>query len=129
MTKVLIGSNATAVINNSNIPVITIPEFARFNNLKHIVYATDFLNLNKELKMILPLAQLFDATIHILHIVSSESKKKINTKTIVDKLQIKYPKITFHVSINNDILEGIDEYNADIKADMLAMFTHDLTFF
>jgi nucleotide-binding universal stress UspA family protein len=129
LTKVLIGSNAAAVINNSDIPVITIPEFARFNNLKHIVYATDFLNLNKELKMILPLAQLFDATIHILHIVPSESKKKINTKTIVDKLQIKYPKITFHVSINDDIMEGIDEYNAYIKADMLAMFTHDLTFF
>jgi nucleotide-binding universal stress UspA family protein len=129
LTKVLVGSNATAVINNSDIPVITIPEFARFNNLKHLVYATDFLNLNKELKMILPLAQLFDATIHVLHIVSSESRKNINAKTVVDKLQIKYPKITFQVSINDDILEGIDEYLADTKADMLAMFTHEVTFF
>ena len=129
LTKVLLGSNTTAVINNSDIPVITIPEFARFNNLKHIVYATDLLNLDNELKMILPLAQLFNATIHMLHIVSSESKKKINTKTIVDKLQIKYPKVTLQVSINDDILEGIDEYLADTKADMLAMFTHEVTFF
>ena len=129
LTKVLIGSNAAAVINSSDIPVITVPEFARFNNLKHIVYATDILNLNKELKMIVSFAKLFDATIHILHIVSLKSKKKINTKSIVDKLKIIYPEITFHVSINDQILEGIDEYTADIKADMLVMFTHDLTFF
>ena len=129
LTKVLIGSNAAAVINSSDIPVITVPEFARFNNLKHIVYATDILNLNKELKMIVPFAKLFDATIHILHIVSLKSKKKINTKNIVDKLKIIYPKITFHVAINDQILEEIDEYTADIKADMLVMFTHDLTFF
>lgn len=129
LAQVLIGSNAASVINNSDIPVIAVPEFVRFNNLKHIVYATDILNLSKELKMIVPLAQLFDATIHILHIVSSESKKKINAEAIVAKLKNKYPKITFHVSINDDIMEGIDEYNADIKADMLAMFTHDLTFF
>ncbi|MBK8556011.1 MAG: universal stress protein [Lewinellaceae bacterium] len=130
LTKVLIGSNAASVINNSDIPVITVPEFARFNNLKHIVYATDVLNLNKELNKLVPFAKLFDATIHILHIVSPKSKKKFNTaKTIVDKLKIKYPKITFHVSVNDDILEGIDEYIADTKADMLTMFTHNLTFF
>ena len=127
LAKILIGSNAASVINNSDIPVIIVPAFARFNNIKHIVYATDVLNLNKELKMIVPFAQLFDATIHILHIGSSKSKMKINTKTIIDN--IKYSKITFHVSINDDISEGIEEYIADTKADILAMFTHDLTFF
>jgi nucleotide-binding universal stress UspA family protein len=129
LTKILMGSNATAVINNSDIPVISVPEFAQFKRLKHIVYATDILNLNKELKMIAPLAKLFDATIHILHIVSSESKKKISPETIIDKLKIIYPKITFHVTINDHILEGIDKYTADIKADLLTMFTHDLSFF
>ena len=45
------------------------------------------------------------------------------------KKKMKYPKITFHVSINDDITEGIDEYVAKIKADMVSMFTHDLTFY
>jgi nucleotide-binding universal stress UspA family protein len=129
LTKVLLGSNAAAVINESDIPVITVPEFARFKNLKHIVYSTDILNMDEELQAIIPLAQLFDATIHVLHIVSSKSEKQINAKAIVDEVKIKYPKITFHVSISDDILEGIEEYIADTKADMVVMFTHNLTFF
>jgi nucleotide-binding universal stress UspA family protein len=129
LTKILIGSNATAVINNSKIPVITIPEFARFDDIKHMVYATDFLNLNEELEVVLPLAKLFDATLHILHIVASESKVKKDTKIMVDKVQFKYPKIILHVSNSDDILKGIDEFLGDIKADMLVMFTHEVTLY
>lgn len=131
LSKVLMGSNATAVINKSDIPVITVPEFARFKNLKHIVYATDMSNINTEIKTLVPLAELFDATVHILHIISPESKKKIHAKKLITDVtkKMKYQKITFHVLMNDDITEGIDEYIAGIKADMLAMFTHNLTFF
>jgi nucleotide-binding universal stress UspA family protein len=131
LKKVLMGSNATAVINNSDIPVITVPEFARFKNLKHMVYATDMTNLNAEMKVLVPLAKLFDATVHISHILSPESKKKIDIKKIIADVirKMSYPKITFHILMNDDITEGIDEYIADTKADMLAMFTHNLTFF
>lgn len=131
LSKVLMGSNATAVINNSDIPVITVPEFARFKNLKQIVYATDMTNINAEMKILVPLAKLFDATVHILHIISPKSKKKIDTKKIITNVtgKMKYPKITFHILINDYIIEGIDEYIASTKADILAMFTHNLTFF
>jgi len=131
LKRVLMGSNATAVINNSDIPVITVPEFARFKNLKRIVYATDMTNINAEMKILVPLAKLFDATVHILHIISPKSKKKIDKNKIITDVtrKMKYPKITFHILMNDDITEGIDEYIAGTKADMLAMFTHNLTFF
>ncbi len=131
LTKVLIGSNATAVISKSSIPVIAVPEFARFNNLKNIVYATNMWNLNLEVATLIPLAKIFNSSIHILHVISSSSKKKIDTNKVLDALKkkMKYSNITFHVSINEDITEGIDEYVARIKADMLSMFTHEHTFF
>jgi len=129
IAKVLIGSNAVAIINKSKIPVITVPEFTRFNQLKSIVYATDMINLQKEFKMIVPLAKLFNATIHILHVVAVNSKKKFDTNSIMEKLLSVYQKVVFHISINDNILEGIDEYIANTKSDMLAMFTHNLTFF
>lgn len=131
LIKVLIGSNATAVIGNSNIPVIAVPEHARFNNIKHIVYASDMLALNKEVKTLIQFAQLFDSFIHILHIVSSNSKKKIDKIKIQNDLISKYnyPHISVHVSLNDDIVEAIDEYIADVKADLIAMFTHKPTFF
>lgn len=62
--KYVIGNNAAGVISNSSIPVITVPEHARFNGLKHIVYATDMWDLNIEAKALVPLAQLFNSTIH-----------------------------------------------------------------
>lgn len=131
LIKVLIGSNATAVIGNSNIPVIAVPEHARFNNIKHIVYASDMLALNKEVKTLIQFAQLFDSFIHILHIVSSNSKKKIDKIKIQNDLISKYnyPHISVHVLLNDDIVEAIDEYIADVKADLVAMFTHKPTFF
>ena len=43
--------------------------------------------------------------------------------------ELNYTKIKFKVVINNDIINGIDEYIADIKADMPAMFTRELTYF
>ncbi|MFO0479045.1 MAG: universal stress protein [Bacteroidota bacterium] len=131
LEKYIIGSNAAGVVSNSSIPVITVPEHARFNGLKHIVYATDMWDLNIEAKALVPLAQLFNSTIHIVHIIEPNSKKNIEIKTITTDLisELNYTKIKFKVVINDDIINGIDEYIADIKADMLAMFTRELTFF
>jgi len=131
LEKYIIGSNAAGVISNSSIPIITVPEHARFNGLKHIVYATDMWDLNIEAKALVPLAQLFNSTIHIVHIIEPNSKKNIEIKTITTDLisELNYSKIKFKVVVNDDVINGIDEYVADIKADMLAMFTRELTFF
>jgi len=131
LEKYIIGSNAAGVISNSTIPVITVPEHARFNGLKHIVYATDMYDLYIEAKTLVPLAQLFNSTIHIVHIIGPNSKRNIEIKTVTKDLisELSYSKIKFELVINEDIINGIDEYIADFKADMLAMFTRELTFF
>ncbi|MCE9539680.1 MAG: universal stress protein [Bacteroidetes bacterium] len=131
LKRVLMGSNAAAVIGNSNIPVIAVPEHARFKHVKHIVYASDLLALNKEMETLIQFARLFDSFIHILNIVSPNSKKKIERIKIKNELinKYNYPKISIHISINDDVEEAIDEYIAEVKADMLAMFNHKPTFF
>lgn len=131
LKKVLLGSNTTAAISKSSIPLIVIPGLARFTDLKHIVYATDMTNINAEMKRLVPFAKLFDATVHIIHIASSKADAKIDTKETIDKLvtDTEYLKIAFHVSENDDVLDGLDKYIAHVQADMLAMFTHDLGFF
>jgi nucleotide-binding universal stress UspA family protein len=128
LNKILLGSNAAAVVSNSSIPVITVPEFARFKNIKHIVYASNIRKINSEMKTLIPFAKLFDATIHILHVISAE--KKIEQKQIIKDLikKFNYSKITFHISICDDIVESIDDYVADTRADIIAMFTHNVTF-
>lgn len=131
LKRVLIGSNAAAVISNSSIPVITVPEHARFNNVKHIVYASDLLDINKEIGLLIQFANFFNSSIHLLHIVPPDSKDEIDKIKIKNDLVSKYnyPKINVHISVNDDVKEAIDEYIAEVKADLLAMFTHKLSFF
>lgn len=131
LKKLILGSNAAAVIDKSDIPVIAVPEFARFKSLKDIIYATDIANIKNELKTVVSFAKDFNATVHILHIVSPAQETKLDIKQTVTKLTkaLNYRKITFTVSLNEDDTEGINEYVLKQKADMLAMFTHELTFF
>lgn len=129
--KMLIGSTAAAVMGNSRIPVITIPEHARFKAIKSIVYPSDMHAISNEVKILIQFAKLFNASIHILHVVSTDSKKKIDQLKIKNKLisKFNYPHISFHISVNDNVIEAIDEYIADAKADLLTMFTHKPTFF
>jgi len=131
LKKIILGSNAAAVIDKSRIPVIAVPEFARFTSLKDIVYATDIANLKDELKTVVSFAKTFNAVVHILHIVPTTGESRLDIKETVTKLTkaMNYKKITFTVSLHDDAAEGIDEYVLKHKADMLAMFTHKLTFF
>lgn len=131
LKKIILGSNTAAVIDKSRIPVIAVPEFARFTSLKDIVYATDIDNLKDELKTVVSFAKSFNAVVHILHIAPATGGSKLDIKEIVAKLTkaMDYKKITFTVSLHDDAAEGIDEYVIKHKTDMLAMFTHELTFF
>jgi len=131
LTKVLIGSNAAAVVNKSTIPVIAVPKHARFNGIKRIVYSSDMHETIPEIQALIPFARLFGAEIFILHVIPDYSKQKIDTakirKDIISKFDFK--DVSIHVLLNNEIKDGIDEFIADVKADMLTMFTHNLTFF
>lgn len=130
LKKVVVGSNAAAVIGNSKIPVIAVPRYARFKNIKHIVYASDMLALTKEVKTLITFARLFNATMYLFHVLSGPGEK-IDAAEIKKELirKYKYPKVSVHISANDDVMEAIDEYIADVEADMLAMFTHKPTFF
>ncbi|MEN8187882.1 MAG: universal stress protein [Bacteroidota bacterium] len=131
LKKIFFGSNATSIIENSSIPVLTIPEYATYNSLENIVYASDLINLEQELEKLIPIAVLYKAWIHVLHITSNIEEEDEKTKLMVSKLEkrFNYPKVKIHEVVNEDIEAGINQYIADIDADMLAMYTHHLTVF
>ena len=113
------------------VPVIAVPEFAQFNDLADIVYATDIIDLRSEIERVVTFARKFNARVHVLHVTSPREEKAIDAKEIVTQLikRLNYPHISFAVSHADDPEEGIDEYITKNKIDMLAMFTHELTFF
>src|SRR5690606_22067096 len=107
LKKIFLGSNATSIINKSSIPVITVPGFSKFKDLKNIVYATNLLDLKEEIEIIFPFSKLFEARIHVLHIKSPNSDQISNPEKINDEIKktLKDTKIEFHSLTNENISE------------------------
>lgn len=131
LKKVLIGSNAAAVIDNSSVPVIAVPDNAKFNSINKIVYATDLMNTNEEIKTIGMFASLFESAIHVLHVQPTNSIKKVDEKEASNELikQAKYEKINFTITQSDHIAEAVEKFAQQEDADLLVMFTHKLDFY
>lgn len=131
LTKVLIGSNATAVISESSISVITVPEYAKYTGINHIVYASDLQRVESEIQNLIPFTELFGSNIHILHVTSTDSENEADKPEVIKNIMDKFSfnEVSIHISLNDEIIDGIEDYINEVNADLLAMFTHELTFF
>jgi len=130
MKKVLVGSNAAAVINNSSLPVLVVPETCEYKPFKRIVYSSDLKKLEAEAKTMAKLASLFKAELHVLHIADSLTQTK-QAKNLLPELvkACGYSKIIFKELVDEQIDSAIDRYIKEIDADLLSMFTHKLDFY
>jgi nucleotide-binding universal stress UspA family protein len=129
--KTFLGSNATAVVDHSSVPVLVVPGDAEFKGVKRIVYATDFDNLDAQLKTIIPYGKFFDAEISILHVASVRQQLDSDVSGKLENLkkQLGYPALSFHVVKNDHIADAVELFCKDVDADMLALFTHKLDFY
>jgi nucleotide-binding universal stress UspA family protein len=130
LKKAVVGSNTASVIEGSKVPVIAVPSRAKFKGFKEIVYACDMKNPERELKMLRLYADQFGSVIHLVHVASSgkdvdELEEKIDK--MVKKLRCK--NIVSLVLVDRDVEGAIDQYIGVCKADLLTMFTHDLSFY
>ncbi|MFN4122372.1 MAG: universal stress protein [Flavobacteriales bacterium] len=136
--KLIIGSNAAKVVEQSKIPVITIPSsFSTRKSIKKIGYATDHSQIEKDLKQLIPIANALDASIEIFYIGPNfpESAKARNfkpaedLKKIGDKLGFnKLSYVEIATRFENDFFAGVDTYQRKHKPDMLYMVTKPRTF-
>jgi nucleotide-binding universal stress UspA family protein len=128
--KTVVGSNTASVIALSNVPVLAVPDRGQFKGIKDIVYASDTRNLDKELKILLPYAETFDATLHVVHILPRGG----DIEALEEKIERAVRKLDYKntvslVLVDRSIEGAIDQYIGVCKADLLCMFTHDLTFY
>jgi nucleotide-binding universal stress UspA family protein len=130
LKKYVLGSNTASVIEISHVPVLAVPELAEFKSFGNVVYATDLLHIQSELKMLIPYLEMFGSTVHLLHVTAS--LKEVSTlekkiEAVVASVGIK--NVVTKVIVNKKIDEAIEYYVKESKADLLAMFTHDVTFY
>ena len=131
LKKAVLGGTTVSVIDACYAPVLAIPEKAEFKNFKHVVYASDLKRVSKDLDTIIPFARIFDANVHMVHVVEAIDKAVEARREEMVRIvqQADYAKIFMEVIIDDDIPLAIDRYIKEKKAELLTTFTHELNLF
>ena len=130
ITRAMLGSNTNSVIEVSHVPVLAVPGKADFKGFRNVVYASDLRNLEEELKILILYIEKFGSAIHLLHIVPPGHQVDVIEAKINTVLKnFSYKNIITLVLVDNDIDSALDHYVEVSRADVLAMFTHEISFF
>jgi nucleotide-binding universal stress UspA family protein len=132
LEKVLLGSNTADVILHSKVPVLSVPRKYRFRKIKTIVYASDFKQPEKELKIILPVAQELKAELELLHL-EYNWEKELDANKHFEKILKKFKYNKMHLvhqkmSIEDPMIDYLKKYMAKKTDAILAMFSNERNF-
>jgi nucleotide-binding universal stress UspA family protein len=133
LEEVLIGSNTEKVVRNATCPVITIKGAVTPDDIKKVVFASDFSEVPGDVvKRLKAAVDTIDAELHLV---------KINTPSLFENTRTSMEKINsfiedYEITATSKMVynsaseeDGILEYADDINADMIAMSTHGRTGF
>lgn len=121
LLKELRGSNTYAIVKESNKPVMAVPGRASFYPLKHILYCSDFEQLDSfsGLELVKKLAMRFDAEVRIAHVKIAHGKSS-HEHSFESQRQAKFfePEVknAFKIIRHKSIIGGI-QYYIDLKRD------------
>lgn len=131
--RLLLGSNASNVIEKAPCPVLMIPKLARYKKPGRILYAT---GCNKHeldsIKDLINFAKAFDAQVNIVYIsddlkeASNKSLEKIKSQVLRNTT---YQKLHFELIQSSDIADAINVYIQLKKINLLALATRKHTVF
>lgn len=133
MKEVLLGSNASAIIQNATCPVLAVPEHASFETPKNIAFATDY-QVNRSEKTLAPLLDLavrFRSKLHILNVLKDGVKLdvKLAAAGVILNRELEAISHEFHFSTDKDIAHGLATFVEEKNIDMLAMVVRQHSFF
>ncbi len=126
-----IGSNSEKIVRHAPCPVITIKGETDPSQLKKVVFASTFQELDPQVAgRIKNMQQVFDAEFYFVFINTPGSfKTSREAFLLLEKFIHKFKFEDIHTQIYNSLSEesGILEFADDIGADLIAMTTHGRT--
>lgn len=118
LEKKLLGSNTVNIMNNINVPVLTIPKEAKYYGFNTIGFATMLRESDKKgIYTIAKIAKKLGAEFKCLHVLREEHS---NYEERLNQWVAEFAPIgvTFHTVLNRDIEQSvfffIDEYDVDV---------------
>lgn len=133
LKRLVIGSVAATVLEKSSIPVMVIPNNYRRKVISKIGYASDLAHTENELKKLLPIASLFNASIEMFHVEPTfptsahylKFKAEQDIPTLKNKLKL--PSLGYKMvktKFDNDFFGGVHKYVQKEKPGLICMVNH-----
>jgi len=128
-----LGSTATGVARDAKVPVLIVPDGAKFKKPERIVFAFDYKEISdtNKINMLLELADLFKSRIHVLNVVGEV--KEIYLERALAGMQVDdilyNTKHELSIPEDADAVHGIEEYLKRNESDMLVMIKRQHSLF
>ena len=126
LKELIFGTNTSNLINHSTIPVIAVPHNYHSGQITSILYASDLINLENELKKVVEFTKPLKAKVELLHFHYPSEITKI--KKMMNSAVKQFPKhnIKLHledINFEETLISNIEAAIRKSKPSMLIMFT------
>lgn len=124
ITELILGSNTASVIELSPVPVLAIPHNRPYRDITNVVYAYDDIKSGlPSFRKLLEFAEIYNADITLLHIIDSAKDTVELNKREFEKIKsaTSYEKLKLELVMEENVIEGINEYVNTNDVDVLAM--------
>lgn len=132
--KTIIGSRTIRTVENSVVPVLTVPLEAEFTGWNSVVYASDYSDKDKfVMQKLVSFVYSFRSRIRFVHV--SHSKNKMSEKSYQEFKEelssfLGYDKISYYLKeYKKDISSGIEEFVNEQQGDVLVLLKRKRNFF
>ncbi len=127
--ELFLGSTASALIEKSKYPVLSIPPGFKSTVIKTLVYATAFEEADiMAIEKIVGLAQIINADIKLVHVsTKDEYAGEEQLQWFRDMLTEKVPleKLSFDLKFSDDVVEELHQYLDEVKPQILIMLERE----
>lgn len=132
LSEFLLGSVSTSLIERTTLPVLVVPEKAKFKNPLRIAFACDY-NIEPVGNILNPLksfAKTFNSSVLIINLL--KEKEKVNSsKALQGMLMDNYFKDidhSYHFPEDDDFVHGLNSFVDSHNANIVAMIPHKHNF-
>ncbi|HEV8082722.1 MAG TPA: universal stress protein [Chitinophagaceae bacterium] len=126
--KKIFGSTASALANSTGVPLIVVPEDAKFSSPKIIVFASD-IDIETDLHsldILIKIIQLFKSKLYVVKVVKNENEKWLavaDTSQVLRKA-VEILDASFEYPEDTDITHALNKFIKKYNAEMLVMMPH-----
>ena len=130
--RILFGSTATLLAKKTNIPLIIVPENARFKTPDTVVFAIDnSIDSEKLPEQLTSLTEFFGSKLYAVRVVQNKNEEWLEVLDTSQQLRkiIQIPGSSTGYHADTGIRQALNEYIKKYKADMLVMVPHKQEWF